>query len=74
MSKYGKYTKTRNQRRKSRKTRRASKRSRRFRHQRGGSWAYRIPDEAVVGRTSDEGVDGFKTMEEVREERNEGIN
>jgi hypothetical protein len=35
----------------------------------GGLWAYHIPDEAVVGRTSDEGVEGFKTMMEVREER-----
>jgi len=39
----------------------------------GGLWAYHIPDEAVVGRTSDEGVEGFKTMKEVREEYTEGI-
>ena len=39
----------------------------------GGLWSYRLPDEAVVGRTSDEGVQGFKTMEEVRQENEEGI-
>ena len=64
---YKHFLQTRNRRRKNRKSRRAAKRSRR---QRGGSWAYRIPDEAVVGRTSDEGVQGFKTMEEVREGSN----
>jgi len=75
------YAKTRNQRKNARKSRRASKRSRRRRSMRGSSlrklrgggegglWAYHIPDEAVVGRTSDEGVEGFKTMMEVREER-----
>jgi hypothetical protein len=39
----------------------------------GGLWTYRIPDEAVVGRTSDEGVQGFKSMEEVRQENEQGI-
>ena len=68
------FLQTRNRRKTKGKSRRASKRSRRIRRnsrrskQRGGSWAYRIPDEAVVGRTSDEGVEGFKTMKEVREE------
>jgi hypothetical protein len=83
---YNRFLQTRNRRRLRSKSRRATKRFRRFRGSsrsrrsrrqlgggQGGSWTYRIPDEAVVGRTSDEGVQGFKTMEEVRQENEEGI-
>jgi hypothetical protein len=69
MNRYTFFAKTRNQRRK-RKSRRASKRS--SRRARGGGWGYNIPNNAVVGRTNDEGVQIFKTMKEVRNEKESG--
>jgi hypothetical protein len=72
---------TRNKRHtKSHKSRRISKRSRSsfYKHhsrknkQRGGGYEYHIPDEAVVGYKTDEGVEVFKTMSEIRKEKENG--
>jgi len=64
---------TRNRRRGQHKTRRASKRSRRTisrsRKQRGGDYGFHIPPSAVVGRTNEEGVQEFKRMKEVLDEK-----
>ena len=66
-----------NRRRINRKSRRASKRSRRRSRtrrvgQRGGDWAFHIDPRAIVGRKNEEGVEGFKTMKEVLEEKETG--
>ena len=66
---------TRNKRRRNRKSRRASKRSRPvFAHtrrlgQKGGDWGFHISPSAIVGRTNEEGVQGFKPMSDVLEEK-----
>ena len=76
---------TRNKRHtRSKKSRRISKRSRsslykhlskknKVRRQHGGGYEYRIPDEAVVGYKTDEGVEVFKTMSEIRKEKENGL-
>jgi hypothetical protein len=37
--------------------------------QKGGDWGFHISPSAIVGRTNEEGVQGFKPMSDVLEEK-----